>query len=343
MSVPSSIKQWVVADNKNELNGLQLQDALTPSVGDNDVLIKIHAASLNYRDQAIAKGFYSTPITLPVVPGSDAAGEVIEVGPRVTQWKKGDRVLTILNQDHQYGELTAANRVTGLGAHIDGTLRQYGVFNENGLVKAPDNLDWVEASTLSCAAVTAWNALYGLRPLRSGEWVLVQGTGGVSLFALQFAKAAGAKVIATTSSAEKVELLKNLGADHVINYKEDHDWGKTAKSLTPNGDGVDHVVEIGGAETLGHSLNAVKYGGVVSLIGFLTGFRPKESALEALFRGCILRGVMIGSRAQFEDMVRAIEANDIRPVVDRVVFSLESVREAYEYQVCGRCSVGLDE
>lgn len=143
-------------------------------------------------------------------------------------------------------------------------------------------------------------------------------------------------MIATTSSAAKVELVKKLGADHVINYKEDKDWGNTARGFTPDGDGVDHAVDVGGAETLGHSLNAIKYGGVISVIGFLTGAQPKESALEALFRGCILRGVMIGSRAQFEDMVKAIEANDLRPVVDKEVFSLESVREAYEYQVSGQ-------
>ncbi|KAB5542965.1 hypothetical protein GE09DRAFT_232640 [Coniochaeta sp. 2T2.1] len=333
MSVPSSTKQWVVTNTASNFSGLQLQDAPIPKLGDNDVLIKIHAAPLNYRDLAIARGEYPRAISLPVVPASDGSGSVIAVGPRVTQWKKGDRVLTLFNQAHQHGELNPRAGATDLGGNIDGTLRQYAVYSENGLVRAPENLDWVEASTLTCSGVTAWNALYGLqgKMLKPGEWVLVQGTGGVSLFALQFAKAAGAKVIATTSSATKVELLKKLGADHVINYKEDQDWGKTAKSFTPDGDGVDHVIEVGGPDTLGHSLNAIKYGGVISVIGFLSGFQPKESALEALFRGCILRGIMIGSRAQFGDMVRAIEANGIRPVVDEKVFGFGEVKEAYEY------------
>jgi NADPH:quinone reductase-like Zn-dependent oxidoreductase len=149
----------------------------------------------------------------------------------------------------------------------------------------------------------------------------------------QFAKAAGAKVIATTSSAEKVELVKKMGADHVLNYREDKDWGNTAKGLTPNNDGVDHVIEVGGPETLGHSLNAIKYGGLVSLIGVLTGFEPKESALEALYRVCVLRGVMIGSRSQFQDMVKAIEVNDLHPIISDEIFAFEKAKDAYEYQV----------
>lgn len=267
------------------------------------------------------------------MPGSDAAGEVVEVGSRVTRWKKGDKVLTLFNQAHHYGELDPRTAETDLGGHVDGTLREYGVFNENGLVRAPSNLNWHEAGTLSCAALTAWNALYGLKPLKQGDWVVVQGTGGVSMFALQFAKAAGAKVIATTSSAEKVEIVKKLGADHVINYKEDKDWGKTARSFTPSQDGVDHVVEVGGQDTMAQSLNAIKYGGIISVIGGVSGFQSKESAIEALSRVCIFRGVMIGSRSQFEDMVRAIEANDLHPVLDKKVFSLKEAKEAYEYQV----------
>lgn len=270
---------------------------------------------------------------MPVVPGSDAAGEVVAVGSQVTKWKKGDKVVTLFNQGHQYGELTLQTIRTDLGGNVDGTLRDYAVFNENGVVRAPSNLNWLEASTLSCAALTAWNALYGLKQLKPGEYVLVQGTGGVSMFALQFAKAAGAKVIATTSSADKVETVKKLGADHVINYREDKDWGKTARSFTPNGEGVDHVVEVGGQDTMRQSLNAIKFGGIISVIGVLGGFQPKESALEALFHDCIFRGVMIGSKAQLEDMVRAIEANDIHPVVDQKVFSFKDLKEAYQYQV----------
>lgn len=270
-----------------------------------------------------------------MVAGSDGAGEVVQVGPRVTRWKKGDRVVTLFNQGHQFGEMTPLAAQTGLGGVLDGTLRQYGAFPETGLVRAPDNLDLREASTLSCAAVTSWNALYGLKPLKPGQWVLVQGTGGVSMFALQFAKAAGAKVIATTSSADKEAMVKKLGADHVINYKSDSSWGKTARGLTPDGAGVDYIIEVGGADTLAHSLDAIKYGGIISIIGFLGGMKPKSSILEAVTNICTFRGVYVGSREMMEDMVAAIEANDIHPVVDKKVFPLAQAREAYDYMVSG--------
>lgn len=262
---------------------------------------------------------------------SDGAGEVVEVGERVTRFKPGDKVVTLFNQGHLFGPVDAAAAGTGLGGVVDGTLRQYGMFNENGLSHAPQNLGALEAATLTCAGLTAWNALYGLKPLLPGEWVLTQGTGGVSLFAIQFAKAAGARVIATTSSADKCETLKKLGADHVINYKDDPNWGATAKKLTTGGAGVDHIIEVGGAATLEQSCAAIKYEGVVTIIGFLGGAKPKTSAIDALMHLCTFRGVYVGSRQQLEDMVRCIEANDIHPVVDEKVFALDEVKEAYEY------------
>jgi len=242
-------------------------------------------------------------------------------------------VVTLFNQDHQFGPIDAAASKSGLGGCLDGTLRQYGVFSENGVVRAPKNLNPVESATLTCAGLTSWNALYGLKPLKPGEWVLVQGTGGVSLFALQFAKAAGATVIATTSTAEKAEQLKKLGADYVINYVEDPKWGETARKLTPGGVGVDHVIEVGGAGTMTQSLECIKFEGIISIIGFLGGAAPKDNILETLSRICTVRGVYVGSRAQLEEMVAAIEANDIHPVVDQKVFTLETAREAYDYQV----------
>jgi len=267
------------------------------------------------------------------VGASDGAGTVLEVGSKVTKWKKGDKVVTLFNQDHQSGPIDAAAPKPGLGGCLDGTLRQYGVFSENGVVRAPKNLNPVESATLTCAGLTSWNALYGLKPLKPGEWVLVQGTGGVSLFALQFAKAAGATVIATTSTAEKAEQLKKLGADYVINYVEDPKWGETARKLTPGGVGVDHVIEVGGAGTMTQSLECIKFEGIISIIGFLGGAAPKDNILETLSRICTVRGVYVGSRAQLEEMVAAIEANDIHPVVDQKVFTLETAREAYDYQV----------
>jgi NADPH:quinone reductase-like Zn-dependent oxidoreductase len=294
------------------------------------------------------QGTYPFPLDLPVVPASDGAGEVVAVGSKVTRWKKGSRVTTLFNQGHQYGPMNEAASKSGLGGVLDGTLRQYGTFNENGLVKTPDNLSDIEAATLPCAAVTSWNALYGLKPLKPGQTVLVQGTGGVSLFALQvrplattrpeaeltnsqFAKAAGARVIATTSSKAKAEKLKQLGADHVINYVEDTKWGETARKLTPGGVGCDHVIEVGGAATMTQSLVATKYEGIISIIGFLGGAKPKDNILEVLNRVCTIRGVYVGSREQMEDMCAAIEANDIKPVVDGQEFTLDKVREAYDY------------
>ncbi len=183
-------------------------------------------------------------------------------------------------------------------------LEQYGAFNENGLVPMPTSLTYLEASTLSCAAVTAWNALYGLKPLLPGDVVLTQGSGGVGVFALQFAKAAGATVIATTSSAKKAEALKKLGADHVINYKETPNWGEVAKSLTPNGEGVANVVEVGGPATVEQSLKAVRLDGTISIIGFVGGEVEKQPGLlDALVHLCTVRGLVVGSRTQMEDMV----------------------------------------
>ncbi|KAK1752839.1 hypothetical protein QBC47DRAFT_387222 [Echria macrotheca] len=328
---PSKQKQWLVQGKQKGFDELVFQDAPVPKAGDYEVVVKLHGASLNYRDLIIPRGLYPFPLDLPVVAASDGSGEVVEVGAKVTKWKKGSKVVTLFNQGHQYGAMTAAASKTGLGGVLDGTLRQYGVFNENGLVPMPKNLEYVEAATLTCAALTSWNALYGLKPILPGQTVLVQGTGGVSLFALQFAKANGAKVIATTSSAEKGKKLKQLGADHVINYKEDQNWGETARKLTPDEVGVDHIIEVGGAGTMTQSLKAVRFEGVISLIGFLGGAKPQDSILEALNRVCTLRGVYVGSREQMEAMVAAIEANNIHPVVDNKIFSLEQAKDAYEY------------
>ncbi|CAJ2509457.1 Uu.00g144830.m01.CDS01 [Anthostomella pinea] len=331
MSAPSSQKQWSVTGTDKDFDGLQYVDVPVPKVGEHDVLVKLHAASLNYRDLIIPKGLYPFPANFPVVPGSDGAGEIAEVGSKVTKWKRGDKVVTLFNQGHQFGPVDQAAAGTGLGGVLDGTLRQYGVFSETGVVRAPKNLNHVESSTLTCAALTSWNALYGLRPLKPGETVLVQGTGGVSIFALQFAKAAGATVIATTSSKAKAETLKKLGADHVLNYNEDKDWGQTAKGLTPDGAGVDHVIEVGGSGTVEQSLQAIKFEGIISFIGFLGGAKIEASVIETLYHICTVRGVYVGSRALMEDMVRAIEANDIHPVVDEKVFTFDKTREAYEY------------
>ncbi|KAL2179537.1 alcohol dehydrogenase-like protein [Thermothelomyces heterothallicus CBS 202.75] len=331
MSIPATQKQWIIQGAGKGLDELAYQVGPVPKLGETDVLVKLRGASLNYRDLLIPKGQYPFPLNLPIVACSDGAGEVVAVGPRVTKWKPGDRVVTLFNQGHQSGPIDDAASKTGLGGCLDGTLRQYGAFDQDGLVRMPANLDFVEAATLTCAALTSWNALYGLRRLQKGETVLVQGTGGVSLFALQFAKAAGATVIATTSSAAKAEVLKKLGADHVINYREDPNWGETARKLTPGGAGVDHVIEVGGENTMTQSLRAIKYEGIISIIGMLGGFQPKDNIMEVLARLCTIRGVYVGSKAQMEEMVEAMEKHDIHPVVDDKVFTLDTAKEAYEH------------
>ncbi|KAI1192642.1 hypothetical protein F5X97DRAFT_74097 [Nemania serpens] len=330
-ALPSTQKQWAVTGTGKGFETLQYVDGEVPSVGESEVLVRLHAASLNYRDLIIPQGKYPFPTRLPVVAASDGAGEVVEVGAKVTRFRKGDKVVTLFNQGHQFGAVSIEAAGTGVGGMVDGTLRRYAAFAETGLVRAPRNLSHAEAATLTCAGLTSWNALYGLKAIKPGDTVLVQGTGGVSLFALQFAKAAGATVIATTSSKEKEEIVKKLGADHVINYNSDKSWGETARGLT-GGAGVDVVVEVGGAETMQQSLRAIKFEGTIAIIGFVGGAKVQASLLECLSSICIARGVYVGSRQQMEDMVLAIEANDIHPVVDSKVFPLEKAKEAYEYQ-----------
>ncbi|MCJ1316180.1 hypothetical protein MMC15_001500 [Xylographa vitiligo] len=331
---PSTTGQWTV-EGTSGFDSLRFnKDAPIPSLGERDVLVHFHYASLNYRDLIIPKGQYPFGTKPSVVPGSDGAGTVEAVGSGVTRFKKGDKVLTLFNQGHLAGSLTPANVATGVGGMVDGTLRQYGAYDEQGLVAMPETLDFQQGSTLTCAAVTAWNALYGLESssLKPGDTVLTQGTGGVSIFGLQFAKAAGARVIATTSSDAKAEILKKLGADHIINYKTDENWGETAKKLTPGGLGVDHIIEVGGPKTIKQSFNAVKIDGVITVIGFLAGQTKDEpSFLEVLQATCVVRGALVGSRDQFEKMNKAIDANGIKPVVDKKVFGLEELKEAYQY------------
>jgi NADPH:quinone reductase-like Zn-dependent oxidoreductase len=239
-----------------------------------------------------------------VVPESGGAGEVAAIGSKVTRFRKGDKVVTLFNQGHIAGSLTSKTFKTGIGGMLDGVLREYAAYNENGLVAMPSSLSWFEASTLPCVAVTAWNALYGVRPPQPGQVALTQGAGGVSIFAVQSAKAAGATVIATTSSASKAKLLNDLGADHAINYKEEKDWGAKAKALTPNSEGVDHVIEVGGPLTIAQSLEATKLDSIISTIDFLAGGAEQSpSFMEILSCGVLVRVVLVGSRQQFEEMV----------------------------------------
>ncbi len=299
-----------------------------PACGRGQVLVRMRAASLNFRDLAVATGKYMMSVLPPdLVPLSDGAGEVVEVGEGVTRVQAGDRVAGIFMQSWLGGGMEAADGKTALGGAIDGVLAEYVVFDEHGLVHVPAHLSYEQAATLPCAAVTAWNALYGLHPLQPGQTVLILGTGGVSMFALQFAHAAGARVIATSSSDAKLERARALGASDGINYTTHPEWQDEVKRLT-GGRGVDQVVEVGGPGTLARSLGATRNGGTVTLIGVLT--RGMLDPLAIFGSGAIVRPIYVGSRQMFEAMNRAMALHRIEPVIDRV-FAFEDVREAYRH------------
>ena len=312
---------------------LALVERDEPKAAAGEVVVKFHAASLNYRDLMFVKGTYNPRAKLPAVPFSDGAGEVVATGEGVTRWKMGDRVCPIFVQSWLEGAPSTQKNRSSLGAgDLDGVLREQGAFSEEGLVKIPDHLSFEEAATLPCAAVTAWNALVSSGRLKAGETVLALGTGGVSIFALQIAKMHGARVFITSSSDEKLERARELGADETINYKKSPDWDKEVMGRTKK-TGVDHVIEVGGSGTLSRSLNSVRVGGQVDLIGVLASggdFNP----LSVLMKGVRLQGIFVGSRRMFEDMNRAIESNRMRPVIDRT-FAFEQVREALKYMESG--------
>jgi NADPH:quinone reductase-like Zn-dependent oxidoreductase len=292
----------------------------------------VRACSLNYRDLVVSKGGYGRAVKPPLTPLSDGAGEVVEVGEGVTRVKPGDRVAAIFMQGWLDGAPDDANAATALGGAVDGMLAEQVCLDAAGLVRFPDYLSFEEAATLPCAAVTAWHSLFESGGLQPGQSVLVQGTGGVSIFALQFAKMAGARVIATSSSDRKLERLRGMGADAVVNYRTSPDWDRAAKEFT-GGMGVDHVIEVGGAGTLPISLKAVRRGGHIALIGVLGGAGEIDPRFIFL-KQVKMQGIYVGSRQMFEDMNRALTASGVRPVVDRV-FGFEEVREAMAYLESG--------
>jgi NADPH:quinone reductase-like Zn-dependent oxidoreductase len=311
------------------IENLALAERAEPQPGAHEVVVKFHAASLNYRDVMFVRGVYNPKARLPAVPFSDGAGEVVAAGANVKKWKVGDRVCPIFTQAWLEGPLSVEKRRTTLGAgDLDGVLREYSAFDESGLVAIPGHLTYEEAATLPCAAVTAWNALVVSGKLKAGDSVLTLGTGGVSIFALQFAKMHGARVIATSSSDQKLAKAKELGADEIINYNKTPAWDKEVLRLT-NKVGVDHVVEVGGAGTLSRSLNAVRIGGHVAVIGVLAGageFDPRSVLMKAVR----MQGILVGSRRMFEEMNSAIEGNRLKPVIDKT-FAFHEAPEALRY------------
>lgn len=320
------MRTWRLSDAFG-IDRLALEELPDPVLGQGEVRVRVRAVSLNYRDVAMVEhGVAPRGVRLPLQPCSDAAGEVVEVGPGVSRVSVGDRVATTVFRGWLDGEtLPPAAR----GSVVDGALADHVVLHEDGLVRVPEQLSHEEASTLPCAAVTAWHALVDKGRVRPGETVLVMGTGGVSIFALQLALLAGARVIATSKSDEKLVRARELGAFETINYVTTPDWASRAVELT--GDtGVDHVVELGGLGTMEQSFRAARAGGRVSLIGVLTGFDTKVDPHAAMLKGLTIQAIVVGSRTMFEDLNRALEVSGLRPVIDRV-FPFEQARAAFRH------------
>jgi NADPH:quinone reductase-like Zn-dependent oxidoreductase len=322
-----------------ELTQWGVENLLTTSVpcpepGPGQVVVQMEAIALNYRDLLVIAGLYNPKMALPLVPVSDGAGRIVERGLGATKFECGALVAPIHVPGWTGGrpEHDAVPR----GGPAPGVLAEYVVFDERELVEAPAHLDGVEAATLPCAAVTAWNGLFGgAEPVQPGDRVLILGTGGVGLFALQFAKIAGAEVIITSKDDAKLSMAAAMGADHTINYEKDPEWGRTAREIC-GGVGADIVIELGGAATMSQSLRAVKRGGTVAMIGSVTGAEVEKLSLPPIFmRNVTMRGVAVGPRDLFEDMAAAIARHRIRPTVHQVFNGLGSFREALEELASG--------
>lgn len=316
------------------LNSLRAVSLPEPQPGPGEVLIRVRAVCLNYRDYMNVMGIKGVTGPIPRIPCSDGAGEVVAVGEGVTGWKTNDRVVVPFMPTWLDGEFSQSHASQALGGAVDGMLRELAVIRAESLLRVPEHLSLEEAATLPCAAVTAWDALHVRGGLKTGETVLVLGTGGVSVFALQFAKLAGARVLATTSSAEKAARLIELGADAVHNYKTDPAWEDWALEQTGKR-GVDKVIEIGGAETLNRSLKATRFGGHIALIGVLTGTSAEIQTVQILRKGIRLDGIYVGSREMFASMLAAMERTKMHPVIDST-FDFEQAPEAFKRIESGR-------
>ncbi|KAI8950126.1 putative zinc-containing alcohol dehydrogenase [Xylaria longipes] len=336
-------RQWILNSQNGFENSLEYQKNIpvpSPSdLGPKEVLVKMFAASLNYRELIIATpGTISGPIQPPVIPGCDGAGIVEAIGSSVQDFRPGDRVVTHLapklveaKGNDAPSELADTTAMLGIGSA--GTLRSHAVFPEAALVPAPKSLDWLPASTLTCTWTTAWNVLYGLegKQVRPGSWVLVQGTGGVSIAVLQLAVAAGANVVATTSTDERAARLVALGAAHTVNYRSNPEsWGVEARKYTPGGRGFDIVVDVAGNQTFPQSLAAVRADGLFMVLGYVGDATADSVPLfAAVMHTCIVRGILGGTRAQFYELVKYIDEKGIKPAVDDVVFELAEAKDAY--------------
>jgi NADPH:quinone reductase-like Zn-dependent oxidoreductase len=310
------------------LDALRSVELPDPQPSHCEVLVRWRAQSLNYRDLVIVQGTYIPNLPMPFTPLSDAAGEIVAVGPGVTTWKPGDRVIGQYIQSWLEGVPTPENTQLALGAPLPGVLNEYSVLPVHGLLPLPDYMSFDEGATLPIAAVTAWNALFSHGDLMPGSTVLIEGTGGVSLFGLQLAKAAGLRTIITSSSDEKLSRARALGAEETINYHATPEWSRRVRELT-GGTGVDLVLEVGGPATVNEALRSVRFGGRIALIGFLSGTALPLNALDFI-RGLVtLHAVRVGSRAMFRDLLRAMEQHKLRPQIDRV-FRFSEAPEAFQ-------------
>jgi NADPH:quinone reductase-like Zn-dependent oxidoreductase len=327
------MKAWIIRKHGG-LDGLELVDQPEPKPGPGQVLVRVNAVSLNYRDLITVQLERPGNLPPPFVPCSDGAGEIVALGEGVSEWKTGDRVAGIFFQEWIDGRFDLAYHEAALGGSAPGMLADFVVLQAHGLVRVPDSLSDEEAAALPCAAVTAWQSLFTRGNLQSGSTVLTLGTGGVSIFALQLSVAAGAKVIVTSSSDEKLARALAMGASAGVNYRDKPDWDKEVWSLTAKR-GVDHVIELGGPGTLEKSMNAVSAGGQIALIGVLTGFGPPTAPLFPLMaRNARIDGIYVGSRADFEALNAFLVQHRIRPVVDRV-FSMPEGRAAFAHMESG--------
>jgi len=316
------------------LDGLRLVDRPKPTPTHGQIVVRVRAASLNYRDLIVMQGAYGR-VSLPLVPLSDGAGEIVAVGDGVTRWQPGDRVAGTFFPDWLAGPVTAESTKTALGGgSTNGMLAKFVALSEHGAVRIPEHLSFEEAATLPCAALTAWNALVEQGRVKAGETVVLLGTGGVSIFGLQIAKLHGARTIITSSSDEKLARAVALGADATINYRTTPDWEKKVIELT-GGLGADHVLEVGGAGTFAKSLRATRVGGHVALIGVLAGVATELRVTDILMKSLRVHGIYVGSREMFESLNRAVTQHQLKPVIDRV-FPFSEARAAYEHLQSGK-------
>ena len=323
-----------VLENSFGIENIHLRERELADLDSHEIRIAMKAASLNFRDYLMVTGNYNPKLRLPMVPLSDGAGEVVAVGKSVTRFKVGDRVMPTFSQNWIAKRPVSDDlRKSTLGGPLDGTACEIMQLPEWAAVEIPEGLSYAEAATLPCAALTAWSSLVTMNQAKPGEYVVVLGTGGVSIFALQFAKMLGCKVIATSSSDDKLKKAEELGADYIINYKEKPDWAKEVRKITKM-QGADHIIEVGGAGTLEQSIRAVRMDGVISLIGILAGSSKELNLLPILMQNVRMQGILVGGREAFEDMCRAVTANGLKPAIDKT-FGFAELQDSIRYLKSG--------